>query len=110
MTEEMISIQIPKSLYHRIDKFATVERAIIENMTEWIEIMEDEERLIEKKFKAYFKFSGIMPYCEIINIREEDKEDDFVGTFSGISNKDSLLRIAREGYGICEDEIEFVED
>lgn len=45
---EMISIQIPKSLYDRIDVFGIPELMIVEDMTEWVEICEDEQRLAEE--------------------------------------------------------------
>ena len=57
-----------------------------------------------KRFKVYFLDNMI----EVINIREEDRDDDFVGRFNDICSRESLLRIASEGYGISEEEIEFV--
>ena len=42
--EEMISIEISKSLYDRVDKFGFVDKVIVSDLTEWVEIMEDEER------------------------------------------------------------------
>ena len=112
--EEMISIEISKSLYDRVDKFGFVDKVIVSDLTEWVEIMEDEQKLAEKnskvRFKIYWKPNALVPHCEVINNYEEDSEDDFVGTFQDISSKESLLTIASEGYGIEEYEIEFVEE
>jgi len=54
--EEMVYIEIPKSLYDQIDKFAVVEKAVVSDMTEWVEIMEDESnRKDEEMVNGWFK-------------------------------------------------------
>ena len=107
--EEMVTVEIPKSLYDRVDTFGFVDKVIITELKEWVEIMEDEEKLVGKRFKVYFNLFRNSSYYEVIN-NYDYEESDFVGTFSGISDKESLLRIASEGYGIEENEIEFIEE
>jgi len=56
-------INIPKELYDRISKFSDVEKTIITNMTEWVEIMENNEKkenktMITKKFGIDFDSKG----------------------------------------------------
>ena len=46
--EEMVTVEIPKSLYDRFDNFGFVDKVIITELTEWVEIMEDEEKVPEK--------------------------------------------------------------
>lgn len=112
--EEMVKIEIPKSLYDRVDMFDSVEKVIMNDLTEWVEIMEDEQRLAEKnskvRFRAYLKPDAILPNCEVVHTHYRDRENDFVGMFRDIVTKESLLTIASEGYGIKEDEIEFVNE
>ena len=108
--KEMIIIEIPKSLYDRVDRFGSVDRIIISDLTEWVEIMEDEEKSADKRFKVYLNLSEALPYYKVINTYSYDRENSFVGAFFDIVTKESLLRIAKEGYGIEENEIEFVEE
>lgn len=110
--EEKVHIKISKSLYERLNNFCnkSVESEIEREMTEWVEIMEDEEKETEeKRFKVYLVESDIpsFSYTEIINTREEDKNNGFVGASFGVCSKEVLLTIA-ENYGILEDEIEFI--
>lgn len=107
--EEMVSIEIPKSLYDRVERFGSVDRVIITDLTEWVEIMEDEEKLADKRFKVYFNLSGTLSYYEVINTYDYDRENDFVGIFFDVVTKESILRIANEDYGIEENEIELIE-
>ena len=72
-------------------------------------IENDEEILADKRFKVYFNLLGALPYYEVINTYDYDRENNFVGTFFDIVTKESILRIANEGYGIEENEIEFIE-
>ena len=112
--EEMVTVEIPKSLYDRVDTFGFVDKVIVSELKEWVEIMEDEQRLAEEnsevRFKIYWKLNALVPHCEVINSYEEDRDNDFVGTFQDIVSKESFLTIASEGYGILEDEIEFIEE
>ena len=112
--EEKISIEISKSLYDRVDMFGSVEKVIMNDLTEWVEIMEDEQRLAEEnsevRFRAYLKPDAILPNCEVVHTHYWDRENDFVGMYRDIVTKESLLTIASEGYGILEDEIEFIEE
>ena len=47
-------------------------------------------------------------YFEVSALKEEDKNNDFVGEFEGLSSKEALLRVAKDGYGISEYEIQFI--
>ena len=107
---EYVQVDIPKELYDRISRFSDVEEAILQDMTEWVKIMEDEERLAEiGNSKVRFQVTQKrLSYYEIVALKEKDREDDFVGEFEGLTSKEALLRVAKEGYGISEDEIEFV--
>jgi hypothetical protein len=107
---EYVQVDIPKKLYDRISRFAEVERAIIQDMTEWVQIMEDEERRVEieigkVRFQVIKKGECVF---EVVGLKEKDKDNDFTGTFEGICSEEALLRVARDGYGIESDEIEFV--
>lgn len=42
---EYVQVSIPKELYERVEKFGDIEEVILQDLTEWVEIMEDEERL-----------------------------------------------------------------
>ena len=42
--EKIISIEISKSLYDRVDKFGFVDKVIVSDLTEGVKIMEDEEK------------------------------------------------------------------
>lgn len=111
----MIQVEIPKELYDRIDKFAVVEKAIISEMTEWVEIMEDEERIereiesstVRFRVNTYFEMERV-PYCIVEAVKKQDKDSDFVGKID-IGSKEKLLKIAEKGWGILPEEIEFVE-
>ena len=107
--EEMVTVEIPKSLYDRVDIFGFVDKVIVSELKEWVEIMENEEKVPDKRFKVYYNLLGTLlsSYYEVINTYPYDRENAFVGIYSGISDKESLLRIASEGYGIEENEIEF---
>lgn len=110
-----VQVDIPKKLYDRIARFSDVGEAILQDMTEWVTIMEDEERLAEiENSKIRFQVSkknlneyGGFHY-EVIALKEKDKEDDFVGEFEGITSNLALLRIAKDGYGISSSEIQFI--
>lgn len=105
---------IPQQVWDKADKLArergwTVEAVLCDSLEKSFDYSDKETE--EKRFKVYCVESDIasFSYTEVINTREEDKDNDFVGAFSGICSKEVLLIMAREGYGILEDEIEFVE-
>jgi len=107
---EYVQVDIPKGLYDRIARFADVERVIVQDMTEWVEIMEDEERRVEietSKVKFQISKKGEC-YFEVTALKEEDQNNDFIGVFESICTEEALLRVAKDGYGIESDEIEFV--
>lgn len=107
---EYVQVDIPKELYDRIARFSDVEEAILQDMTNWVKIMEDEERLAEiENSKVRFQVTQKgLSYYEVVALKEKDKEDDFVGVFEGLTSKEALLRVAENDYGISEEEIEFV--
>lgn len=133
---EYVQVDIPKELYDRIARFSDVEEAILQDMTEWVKIMEDEERLAAKKnggytgqrvindlvkdiikdyidkskvrFKVYVTdLNSVGFHYEVWWVREEDTLHGFVGEINCLDNE-ALLRIAKDDYGISEEEIEFV--
>jgi hypothetical protein len=107
---EYVQVDIPKELYNRISRFSNVKDAIIQDMTEWVQIMEDEERRVEiETGNVRFQISRKGEcYFEVAALKEEDRDNDFTGTFEGICSEEALLRVTKDGYGISEDEIEFV--
>jgi len=106
---EYVQVDIPKELYDRVARFTDVERAIVQDITEWVEIMEDEERIAESEIKVRFQVSKKGEcYFEVTALKEKDKDNDFTGTFEGICTEEALLKVAKDGYGIEADEIEFV--
>ena len=48
---EYVQVNIPKELYERVEKFRDIEKVILQDLTEWVEIMEDEERLYLRERK-----------------------------------------------------------
>lgn len=109
---EYVQVDIPKELYDRIARFSDVEEAILQDMTEWVKIMEDEERLagIENskvRFQVETHFDEFFSYVVISATKKKDQDNDFLGKMD-VGSKDAVIRIAREGYSISEDEIEFV--
>lgn len=109
---ESVQIDIPKELYDRISKFGDIKEVILQDLTEWVEIMEDEERLFREelgvRFYVHTYFNTFSPHVVVEAISANDKNNDFVGKMEVIS-KESLLRVAEEGYGILPEEIEFVD-
>jgi len=109
---EYTSVEIPKELYDRISRFAEVEKAIIQDMTEWVQIMENEERIAEFetskiKFQVETHFNEIFPYVLITSNDKKEQDNDFLGKMD-LGSKEGVLRVARNGWDISEDEIEFV--
>lgn len=74
--------------------------------------MEDEERLYLKELKVRFYvhtyFDNFSPHVIVEAISRKDKNNDFVGKME-ITSKESLLKIAKDGYRILPEEIQFVD-
>lgn len=108
---EYVQVSIPKELYERVEKFGDIEEVILQDLTEWVEIMEDEERLYQKELKVrfyvYTYFNNFSPYVLVEAISRKDRGNDFVGKIE-VASKEALLRIAKNGYGVLPQEIEFV--
>jgi hypothetical protein len=79
------TISLPKELYNKLSKIAEKIKKI--------------RFQVGKKGEWYFKVTAL---------KEEDQDNDFTGTFEGICAEEALLRVAKDGYGIEADEIEFV--
>lgn len=109
---EYVQVNIPKELYERVEKFGDIEQVILQDITEWVEIMEDEERLyreeLQVRFYVHTYFNNLSPHVIVEAISKKDRDNDFVGKMEVIS-KESLLKIAEEGYGVLPEEIEFVD-
>ena len=123
---EMISIQIPKSLYDRIEAVGnkSVEREIEREMTEWVELVEDiyedsEEEETEnyykelesekKRFNVFPYFNTPYPHWISVALKREDSDSEFVGRFENNTSKDAILAFAQQ-FDIAEDEINFIWD
>lgn len=109
---EYVQIDIPKELYDKISRFSDVEEAILQDMSEWVKIMEDEERLAEVesskiRFQVETHFDEIFPYVIISSTKKKDQCNDFVGKMD-LPSKKAVIKVARDGWGISEEEIEFV--
>lgn len=101
------SINISQALYDKLDeiaqkRFGYTGQGIVNDLVE--EIIQD---YVDNSKRFQVTQKGLS-YYEVIALKEKDKEDDFVGKFEGLTSKEALLRVARDGYGISEDEIEFV--
>jgi hypothetical protein len=62
-----------------------------------------------KRFYIHTYFNQIPTKCTVLATRREDASNDFVGTFEGLPNKDAILRVAKDGYGINKEDIGFVD-
>jgi hypothetical protein len=76
-----------------------------------IKTIEGIERRKEKGIKVRFQvethFNEIFPYVVITSNDKEEQDNDFLGK-ADLGSKEALLRVAKDGWGISEDEIEFV--
>lgn len=121
---EIISIQIPKSLYDRIEEVCnkSVEREIEREMTEWVELVEDiykdseneetenyykELESEKKRFNVFPYFNTPYPHWISVALKRKDKDSEFVGRFENNTSKDAILAFAQQ-YDIAEDEINFI--
>lgn len=109
------SINISQALYDKLDeivqkRFGYTGQGIVDDLVE--EIIQDYISRSQVKFLIYKQeFEGNYSYRTgyiVIPSKPEDKENDFVGVFFDLVSKESLLQIAKDGYGISEDEIKFV--
>lgn len=108
-------LHVPQEVWDKADILArkwgwTVEAVLCDSLEKSFDYSAKETE--EKRFKVYCVESDTesFSYTEVINTREEDRDNDFVGTFSGICSRKALLTVASEGYGINEDEIEFMNE
>ena len=90
-----------------------VEGLVKEILTNYVEEKKEENKKKEKyeeiRFYVYTYFEmQRVPYCIIEASRDEDKDNDFLGKID-LRSKESLLRVARDGWGILPEEIKFLE-
>lgn len=101
-------ISISQALYTKLDeiaqkRFGYTGQGIINDLVE--EILQE---YVDKNRVRFQVTQKGLSYYEVVALKEKDKEDDFVGEFEGLTSREALLRVAKDGYGISEDEIEFV--
>jgi len=106
------SINISQALYDKLDeiaqkRFGYTGQGIVSDLVE--EIVQDYVDKSKLRFRVWCRDLNRRGFnYEVSAIREEDSLDDFVGEFEDLLDKEALLRVAKDGYGIEANEIEFV--
>jgi len=106
------SINISQVLYDKLNEIAQKSfdytgQGIVDDLVE--KIIQDYVDKSKRRFRVWCRDLNRRGFnYEISAIKEEDYENDFVGEFEDLLGKEALLRVAKDGYGISEDEIEFV--
>lgn len=114
--EDSDAIYLSKDLYQKLSDLAAKKnggytgQGIIDDLVE--EIIQDYVNRNQVRFLIYKQeFEGAYSYSTgyiVMPAKPEDKYDDFVGVYFDLVSKENLLQIAKNGYGISEDEIEFL--
>lgn len=105
------SINISQALYDKLNelaqkRFSYTGQGIIDDLVE--EILQNyvnKENQI--RFQVETHFDEIFPYVFITSTKIEDQDNDFLGKMD-LPSKEAVIRVAKDGWGILEDEIEFV--
>lgn len=109
------SINISQTLYEKLNeiaqkRFGYTGRGIISDLVEEIiqsYVDKSKVRFLIKKEDRETPYRYEVAYI-VTSVKPEDKDNDFVGVFFDLKSKESLLQIAKDAYGISEDEIEFL--
>jgi len=112
LDNEMINIQIPKTLYDRIEAVCnkSVECEIEREMTEWVELVDDifqDSESEKKRFNVFPYFNTPYPHWISVALYRKDKDSEFVGRFENNTSKDAILAFAQQ-FDIAEEEINFI--
>lgn len=109
------SINISQALYDKLDeiaqkRFGYTGEGIIDDLVE--EIIQDyvnSPSIIDSKaiFQVETHFDEFFPYVVISSTKKEYQDSDFLGKMD-VGSKDAIIRIARDGWGISEDRIQFI--
>lgn len=108
---EYIQVHIPKELYDRIARFSDVEEAVLQDMTEWVRIMEDEERLSEEEVQLRFLVEeledGLENYWQVSTIYPEDLNHPVLGNHWKECSQEEFISFVCEKWGLSTREIKF---
>ena len=106
-------VSLPKELYDKLSKiaeerFGYTGRGIVSDLVaELVESHVHKEYREKIRFQVKTCFNNKPPYLVVTSTWKEEQDNDFLGMMS-LNSKEALLQIAKNGYDISEDEIEFV--
>lgn len=109
------SINISQALYDKLDEIAQKRfgysgQGIVDDLVEEI-IQEyiDNQRVTNKKatFQVETHFDEFFPYVIINSLDKSEKDNNFLGKMD-VGSKEAVIRIAKDGWGISENQIQFI--
>lgn len=109
------SIHISQALYDKLNeiaqkRFGYTGQGIIDDLVE--EIIQgyiDNQRVPnpKAKFQVETYFDEFFPYVVVTSTNKNEQDKDFLGIM-GVGSKEAVIQIAKDGWGISENQIQFI--